>query len=49
MANGQALPAWLALDPVSGKLSGTPDVQAVGDLSIQLTATDLGGWPPRRP
>ncbi|WP_269326187.1 putative Ig domain-containing protein [Chromobacterium piscinae] len=43
LANGQALPAWLALDPVSGKLSGTPDVQAVGDLSIQLTATDLGG------
>ncbi|UTH76762.1 putative Ig domain-containing protein [Chromobacterium sp. IIBBL 290-4] len=43
LANGQALPAWLTLDPVSGKLSGTPDVQAVGDLSIQLTATDLGG------
>ncbi|NFV79014.1 tandem-95 repeat protein, partial [Magnetospirillum aberrantis] len=43
LANGDPLPAWLSIDPETGKLSGTPANGDVGDLSIVVTATDEAG------
>jgi len=43
LANGDPLPAWLSIDPVTGELSGTPANGDVGSLSILVTATDLAG------
>ena len=41
--DGTPLPAWLAFDPASGTLSGTPVTEDVGSLAIRVTATDSGG------
>jgi Ca2+-binding RTX toxin-like protein len=38
MADGTALPAWLAFDPMMATLSGVPP--SVGTFSVRLTATD---------
>ena len=43
LVNGEALPAWLSFDAATGTFSGTPDAAAVGNLSVQVTATDTGG------
>ena len=43
LANGDPLPAWLSIDPETGKLSGTPANGDVGELSIVVTATDEAG------
>ena len=44
-ANGNpvALPAWLKFDPATGSFSGTPANGDVGNLSLQVTATDMAG------
>lgn len=43
LADGSALPGWLAFDAASGSFSGTPAQADVGLLDIRVTATDLGG------
>ncbi|MEM9972689.1 MAG: malectin domain-containing carbohydrate-binding protein [Pseudomonadota bacterium] len=41
LANGDPLPAWLSIDPVTGELTGTPPADV--ELSVVVTATDDGG------
>ncbi len=43
LANGSALPAWLAFDPVSRSFTGTPGDTAIGAIDVRVTATDLEG------
>lgn len=42
LASGAALPAWLACNPATGTLSGTPP--GAGVLSVTVTATDQSGF-----
>ncbi|MGI9419514.1 MAG: putative Ig domain-containing protein, partial [Geminicoccaceae bacterium] len=41
--DGTALPAWLSIDPATGILSGIPINADVGDMTINVTATDSAG------
>ncbi|MGZ8218484.1 SdiA-regulated domain-containing protein [Methylomagnum sp.] len=43
LADGAALPAWLAFDPATRQFGGTPGNGDVGSLSVKVTATDGGG------
>lgn len=43
MADGSALPAWLAFDPATRSFSGTPERQDIGTLDLVITATDAAG------
>ncbi len=43
LASGGALPAWLAIDPASGVLSGTPTADDIGTIQVEITATDAVG------
>lgn len=43
LLDGSALPSWLVFDELSRTLSGTPDFEDVGELSIKVTATDNDG------
>jgi Ca2+-binding RTX toxin-like protein len=43
LADGAALPSWLSFDAATFSFSGTPPGEAVGSLSLTLTATDLAG------
>ena len=43
LADGSALPAWLAIDPTTGVLSGTPAAGDGGIIDITVTATDAFG------
>lgn len=43
LANGDALPAWLAFDPSTRTFSGTPADVNVGSLAVKVTATDAAG------
>jgi Ca2+-binding RTX toxin-like protein len=43
LADGTALPAWLAFNAQTGTLSGTPANADNGILAINVTATDPGG------
>lgn len=43
LANGSALPGWLNFNATTRTFSGTPDNDAVGALTIRMTATDLSG------
>lgn len=43
LADGSPLPSWISFDAASRTLSGTPDNNVVGDLSLKVTATDTGG------
>ena len=43
LANGQALPSWLAFDQATGSFSGNPTNNDVGDISVRVTATDIAG------
>lgn len=40
---GAPLPSWLAIDPATGVLSGTPPAPIPGGLHITVTATDVLG------
>jgi Ca2+-binding RTX toxin-like protein len=40
---GGVLPAWLSFDPLTATFSGTPATADVGDLTVDVTATDLSG------
>jgi hypothetical protein len=40
LADGSALPDWLSFDAATRTFSGTPGIDAVGVLSIKLTASD---------
>jgi uncharacterized protein YdeI (BOF family) len=42
LANGQPLPTWLRLNPVSLSFSGVPRSSDVGPIEIELTARDSG-------
>jgi Ca2+-binding RTX toxin-like protein len=42
-SNGDPLPGWLAFDASTATFTGTPGDADVGDLSIQVTATDPDG------
>lgn len=43
LSNGDDLPEWLSINPEDGILSGTPENDDVGILSITVTATDSEG------
>lgn len=43
LADGSALPTWLAFDAATLTFSGTPLNGHVGTLSVKVTATDTGG------
>ncbi len=43
LPDGQALPSWLRLNPVTGLLSGTPPDTFTGSLALEITARDLAG------
>ncbi len=43
LADGSALPAWLAFDAATGVFSGTPANGDGGILNVAVTATDTGG------
>lgn len=43
LADGSALPSWLAFDAATGTFSGTPAFGDIGDLAIKVTATDMTG------
>jgi len=43
LANGEALPDWLAFDTATGKLSGTPTETDLGSLAVVVTAMDHFG------
>ncbi|MHB1089254.1 MAG: putative Ig domain-containing protein, partial [Acidimicrobiales bacterium] len=40
LSNGQSLPAWLAFDPVTRTFSGVPTAGDVGDITIEISASD---------
>ena len=42
-SGGAPLPAWLAIDPFTGVLVGTPANADVGSLTLAVTATDDAG------
>ena len=41
LANGDPLPAWLTFDPDSGLFSGKPGITDIGELDIEITASDV--------
>jgi len=43
LASGEALPAWLSMDPATGTLRGTPGNADVCVIAIEVTATDAAG------
>jgi Ca2+-binding RTX toxin-like protein len=43
LADGTALPAWLAFDAATRSFSGTPPAGSAGTLAIRVAATDAGG------
>ena len=45
LAGGEALPAWLDFDPVTGSFTGTAQRVDVGSYLVRVTATDAAGVP----
>jgi Ca2+-binding RTX toxin-like protein len=43
LAGGASLPSWLSFDAATRTFSGTPLNSDVGNLTIEVNATDLGG------
>ncbi|MDO8262337.1 MAG: putative Ig domain-containing protein [Gallionella sp.] len=44
LADGSALPSWMAFDAATQTFSGTPGNWDVGGYSVTVTATDTGGF-----
>ncbi|MDQ8199450.1 putative Ig domain-containing protein, partial [Pelagicoccus enzymogenes] len=40
LENGDPLPDWMSIDPLTGQLSGTPTNADVGEITILLSASD---------
>ncbi|MCH6258332.1 putative Ig domain-containing protein, partial [Puniceicoccaceae bacterium K14] len=40
LSNGDSLPNWISINPNTGELSGTPENEDVGDISITVTVSD---------
>ena len=45
LADGSALPGWLAFDAATGAFSGMPVNEDVGTVSVTVTAADRVGRP----
>ncbi|SDX40540.1 delta-60 repeat domain-containing protein [Allochromatium warmingii] len=43
LVDGSEVPSWLSIDSISGTISGTPDTQDAGILTVRITATDSTG------
>ncbi|MBA4065781.1 MAG: hypothetical protein C0501_19095 [Isosphaera sp.] len=43
LADGSALPGWLAFDPATRTLTGTPGQADIGPVTVRVTATDPTG------
>ena len=43
LSNGDPLPSWLLFDGVSRTFSGTPSNAHVGEIAVEVTATDTSG------
>ena len=43
LQNGDPLPAWLSFNPTTRTFSGTPDDADLGEINIQITASDGTG------
>ncbi|MBC2604829.1 putative Ig domain-containing protein [Pelagicoccus albus] len=43
LENGDPLPEWLSVDSLTGELSGNPENEDVGSISVTVTATDSAG------
>ena len=43
LADGSALPSWLAFDAMARTFSGTPGAADIGTLDVRITATDGAG------
>lgn len=43
LADGSPLPGWLSFDPLTLKLSGTPDGGDIGSVSVRVVARDSAG------
>ncbi len=43
LSGGAALPSWLSIDPSTGVLSGTPANGDVGNIDLEVHATDSAG------
>ena len=43
LASGAPVPAWLRVDPVSGRFSGAPGPADAGVLQLRIVATDAAG------
>ncbi|MDQ8186653.1 putative Ig domain-containing protein [Pelagicoccus sp. SDUM812002] len=43
LADGSSLPDWLTIDTATGVISGTPENENVGTISLKVTATDSAG------
>jgi len=43
LADGSALPAWLAFDPATRTFTGTPPAGGPGTFNVAVVATDAGG------
>ncbi|MDQ8182961.1 putative Ig domain-containing protein, partial [Pelagicoccus sp. SDUM812005] len=40
LENGDPLPSWLSIDSITGELSGTPENEDVGQISVKIIASD---------
>ena len=43
LVNGDALPIWLSFNATTGTFSGTPPTTSLGNIAIQVVATDVFG------